>query len=160
MGQNRITTKTVELAAAAAGPPIVPTVGYVWDEPFSSAFQNVNIWVSSNGMEFAAGDIEWEVMYCTKWSGGAPFGSASTPVAGIVQSTGLFACPTEIFEHVYLDTDMLPPNKRVVFQGVNPPVDLTGFGGAAVVLKVSNYITTVPIKLTVTFASEEVTDIR
>jgi hypothetical protein len=156
MARLRQTIKEITLASAAGS----PQTEYVWDAPTSSPVKNMTVFISSEGREFGTGDIEWEVYYVSKWDG-TKFAEGSEPLGGICQASGIFACPTEIADHVYFSERIVPSNKMVAkySQGAtSTPLDLTGKGGAGVVLKITNADIAEEVKLIVIFESETVSD--
>jgi hypothetical protein len=152
MARFRQTVREITLPSAAVTAQTV----YTWDNPVSEPTRVVSIVLSSEGRSSGTGDIEWEVFYVTKWNGAA-FDSDSTPTEGVSQASGLFVCPQEIYEVIYEDDSDLPANKKVAAYS-SGAIDLTGTGGAAIVLKLTNVDIANAVTLKVTFVSGTVSD--
>jgi hypothetical protein len=152
----RQTIEEVTLLSAWKG----ATTAYVWDAPVSIPIKNVNIIISSEGREHWAGDLEWEVFLVHKWDG-TPFDSSATPTPGVSKGSGILVHPQELYETVYTYDKILPANRRIN-KTPTGPIDLSGLGGAAIVLKLTNVdigsTGAENIHLVVIFESEEVGD--
>lgn len=152
MARFRQTIKEVTLDSAA----VTSQTSWVWDSPTSIPIKDINIIISSEGRSNGTGDIEWEVFLVHKWDG-APFGSSATPTPGVSLASGVFICPQELYETVHTYGNILPANRRIN-KTPTGPIDLSGKGGAAIVLKLTNVDIGSSIPLVVSFISEEIGD--
>lgn len=144
MGWSREYTEKVTVGAAGSS--------YISDRPCSAPFKNLTIILSSNGIEYSAGNLEWEVYYHNKWAGTA---FASAPVDGVIQSSGLFVLPTDIAHTIFEDTSLMRANKDVSHSPTYPAIRHPA--GPKVTLKLNN-TTAASLDVYVTFISEVVSE--
>lgn len=152
MGQAREITREVELTAAGGASP----TAIVFDAPTSVPFKATTVIISSGGVLWAAGDLDWEVFYSCSWTSGSPFQSGSIPGTDVSQGSGTIAGSSKVFSVVHEDASFLPSNYPAT-PGNPLPLSKSGAGGAIIVCSLENK-KAVPIKVFVTFLSETISD--
>lgn len=150
MGDFRATVRSITVTSAADV--------FVWDAPCSSPFHNITVKLNSEGREYTAGDLEWEVFYVSKWEG-TPFESTSTPVDGVSKASGIIVLPKEIDQVLWSDNTTFLTGNRPRSDRTTNPSHNNGKGGVAIVVKFHTDSTT-DLKLNVIFMSELVSDVR
>ena len=155
MGQSRETVRQANLAASVGAPH--PTT-MVWDAPCIVPFRNMTVVITSRGVEWPVGDLDWEVFYTYRWASGSPFQNGSVPGDGISKGSGTYAGAGQVYEVAYEDASFLPANMRANPTNPSTSLDKTGFAGAAVVCKLTNKMA-VAIEVFVSFISETINDI-
>lgn len=112
----------------------IPTTGTVRvaDAPSIEPFTGMYINVSSKGVMYGAGDVDWEVIYGGRWKG-KPY--ESEHVDGLVKGSGTIT-DSEIAHLIHADLSMFPSNDPVVPQvDTLRNIDHPGF---PIVLKIVN----------------------
>jgi len=151
MGQARETIRDI----------IVPAGGKirVWDAPISMPLKDLYIWASTRGSKLSLA-LDWEVFYGGGWTG-SPFGendregvAPSAHKGGVSQGTGSFAAAAELATMFYSDLDHLPGNRIAP----TPPQPVHRAPGFPIVVELDNTLGGTPVKITIIFLTQVVTD--
>jgi len=122
MAQNRMTVHEVTLTNAGGAAPSTR----VWDQPCLTPLKNINIFVTSRGTAFPAGNIDFKVYYGGTWVGD-PFVATSTLSNGIQQGATTTLTGVEICNNIHTDAKLYPatklnnPNTPMLY---GPPISL------------------------------------
>ena len=128
MGQYRQHTKKLVLGATGTATDTLRT----WDVPTSMPLQQLTIILSTKGETTAAGDLDWDVLFGGKWSGGSPYDyDNSTHTGGVSQASGTIVGGTEVLSVVHNSTSLIPVNSPAM------PVS-TDNNGFPVVIELTN----------------------